>query len=51
MAKICAAGCNCHPVETPVPTGEEGEKKQMRYRKLIHTLATKYASLRDFRGK
>ena len=49
LVEICAGGC--HPKETPIPTNDEEHEREKRYRKLIHSLATKYASLRDCRGK
>lgn len=49
LSDICAGGC--HPKQTPIPANDEGHEREKRYRKLIHSLATKYASLRDCRGK
>ena len=49
LANICLA--SCHPRQTPVQTDDQDMAREKRYKKLIHSLATKYASLRDCRGK
>ena len=49
LAEICTA--RCHPKQTPVLTDDQDIAREKRYKKLIHSLATKYASLRDCRGK
>ena len=49
LAEICTA--RCHSQQTPVRTDDQDMAREKRYKKLIHSLATKYASLRDCRGK